>query len=193
MSKNQLLFKRLFDLLFAISLLPILILPLFILFICCTIDTGLFGLFYQKRIGQNGIPFTIYKFRTLKKESHYLGHLDKSASRFGKFMRRTKLDELPQIINVLRGDMGFVGPRPDVPGFADLLTGEDRVVLQIKPGITGPATIKYKNEEVLLRMQADPEIYNQDVIWPDKVEINKKYVQNWSFSVDLGFLIKSIF
>jgi lipopolysaccharide/colanic/teichoic acid biosynthesis glycosyltransferase len=193
LTKNQLFVKRLFDLIFAVLLLPILILPLIILLVASTIDTGLFGIFYQQRIGQHGDRFTMYKLRTLKNEPHFLGHLDKSASGFGKLLRKTKLDEFPQIINVLKGDMGFVGPRPDVSGFADLLTGEDRIVLQVKPGITGPATIKYRDEEKLLRTHEDPEIFNQEVIWPDKVEINKKYVQNWSFSLDLRLLIKSIF
>ncbi len=192
LSKSQLYKKRFFDLLLAFVVFPFIILPLLIIFIICCLDTRSFGVFFQKRIGQEGLPFTIYKFKTLKDEPHFLGHLDKSASVVGKFFRKYKLDELPQIFNVLKGDMGFVGPRPDVPGFADKLKGENRIILQIKPGITGPATLKYKHEEVLLRKQGDPESFNLEVIWPDKVEINKKYVQNWSFSVDLRFLIKSI-
>jgi lipopolysaccharide/colanic/teichoic acid biosynthesis glycosyltransferase len=88
--------------------------------------------------------------------------------------------------------MSFVGPRPDVKGFADQLEGGDRVILIVKPGITGPATITYKNEEALLSQQRDSETYNITIIWAYKVEINKKYVQNWSFSLDLYFITKSI-
>jgi len=192
-TKNQLCIKRLFDVTLAMVLLPILILPILLLVMVSSIDTAQFGLFSQIRIGQHGAPFHIYKIRTLKQEPHKLGHLELSATRFGKFLRRYKLDELPQIFNVIFGQMSFVGPRPDVPGFADKLTGEDRLILKIKPGITGPATLKYKDEEVLLSQQLDPELYNRTIIWVDKVEINKKYVQNWSFSLDLDFILKSIY
>ena len=88
--------------------------------------------------------------------------------------------------------MSFVGPRPDIEGFADVLEGEDRIILEIKPGVTGPATIKYKNEEVLLSQQVDPENYNRTIIWKDKVEINKMYIKNWSFYLDLKYIIQSI-
>ena len=88
--------------------------------------------------------------------------------------------------------MSLVGPRPDIIGFADELKGEDRIILKIKPGITGPATIKYRDEESILANQHNPEIYNRTIIWVDKVEINKKYVQNWSFYLDLNFILKSI-
>jgi len=106
---------------------------------------------------------------------------------------RYKLDELPQLVNVLLGDMSYVGPRPDIKGFADELEGEDRIILGIRPGVTGPATIKYKNEEELLALQDDPETYNRTIIWRDKVKINKKYIENWSFYLDLKYIIKSIF
>jgi lipopolysaccharide/colanic/teichoic acid biosynthesis glycosyltransferase len=115
-----------------------------------------------------------------------------SATRLGRFLRHYKLDELPQIFNVIIGEMSFVGPRPDIVGFADELRGEDRIVLKVKPGITGPATLKYRNEEDILSKQPNPENYNRTIIWKDKVEINKKYVQNWSFYLDLSFLIKSL-
>ncbi|MFT5216674.1 MAG: lipopolysaccharide/colanic/teichoic acid biosynthesis glycosyltransferase [Glaciecola sp.] len=110
-----------------------------------------------------------------------------------RFLRRTKLDELPQLFNVLFGHMSFVGPRPDVPGFADVLTGDDRVILNVKPGVTGPATLKYKNEEQLLVRYSDPETYNRTIIWADKVEINRKYVQNWSFFLDLTYILQSVY
>ena len=191
-SHSQLVGKRVFDLVLALLLLPILLLPILILIVLATVDTRQFGLFSQKRVGQHGRLFHIYKIRTLKQETHRLGALHLSATPLGGYLRRHKLDELPQLFNVLFGQMGFVGPRPDVPGFADQLHGEDRIILKVKPGITGPATLKYKDEDTLLSRQTDPETYNRTIIWPDKVEINKKYVQTYSFSVDLACLYKSV-
>lgn len=106
-------------------------------------------------------------------------------------MRRLKLDELPQLLNVLIGDISFVGPRPDVPGYADTLSGEDRVVLSVRPGLTGPATLKYRDEEKLLASVAEPERYNREVIYPDKVAINKDYVRNYSFLKDLRYILRT--
>ena len=189
---QQVLVKRLFDTLVALLLLPILLVPIVLLVIMASIDTGAYGLFSQVRIGQFGKPFNIYKIRTLKKGVHYLGDLEASATTLGKFLREHKLDEFPQLFNVLKGDMSFVGPRPDLPGFADVLEGEDRIILKVKPGITGPATLKYKDEEDILSKQVNPESYNRTIIWRDKVDINKKYVKNWSFSLDLTFLLKSL-
>ncbi len=191
-SQKQLIAKRIFDVLLSVILVPLAFIPILVLVLISTIDTKSFGIFTQRRVGQHGKLFQIFKLRTLRNETHNLGHLDKSATQFGKFLRRTKLDELPQLFNVLIGDMSFVGPRPDVQGFADELTGDDRIVLRVKPGITGPATLKYKDEEILLSQQSDPETYNRTIIWVDKVEINKKYVQNWSFCLDLSFISKSI-
>jgi lipopolysaccharide/colanic/teichoic acid biosynthesis glycosyltransferase len=155
------------------------------------VDTKKRGVFSQKRVGQHARLFTIYKLRTLKEEEHQLGFLDHSATPIGNYLRRIKLDELPQLYNVLIGDMSFVGPRPDLVSFADELVGEDRIILKVKPGITGPATLKYKNEELLLERQKDPEHYNRTIIWVDKVKINKKYVENYSFYLDLVFILKS--
>lgn len=191
-TKNEIRFKRIFDLLLSLILLPICI-PFIALFVLiATIETRQFGLFTQTRVGQRAKLFKIYKIRTLKKGKHKLGHLDLHATYFGKILRRYKLDELPQLINVLFGKMSFVGPRPDLIGFADELSGEDRIILKVKPGVTGPATIKYRDEEAILALQDDPENYNRTIIWVDKVEINKKYVQNWSFSLDLKYILHSI-
>jgi lipopolysaccharide/colanic/teichoic acid biosynthesis glycosyltransferase len=110
----------------------------------------------------------------------------------GKFFRDTKIDELPQLFNVFLGTMSFVGPRPDVEGYADKLEGEDRIILSIRPGITGPASIKYKNEEEILAEQDNPKEYNDKVIWPDKVAINREYIKNWSLSSDIGYIKKTI-
>ena len=176
----------------SIVLFPIFIIPICLLILLATLDTKQFGVFIQNRVGQHGKLFKIYKIRTLKKESHILGQMEASATKFGVFLRRSKLDELPQLFNVIFGQMSFVGPRPDVVGFADILKGEDRIILKVKPGLTGPATIKYKDEEYILSKQLDPETYNRTIIWADKVEINKIYVKNWSFYLDLKFLIQSI-
>lgn len=191
-TQSQLRKKRLFDIVVSLFVIPLILLPLIILVVIATIDTRLLGIFWQKRIGQYGESFNIYKIRTLKNENHKLGQLDKSATTFGKFLRRTKLDELPQFFNVLIGDMSIVGPRPDVEGFADKLEGDHRIILMVKPGVTGPATLKYKNEESLLAQQLDPENYNRTKIWPDKVRINENYVRNYSFYLDLIFIFKSL-
>ena len=191
MTATQVVVKRCFDFTFALLLLPILGVPLIVLIGMCSIDTKKWGVFSQKRVGQHGRLFSIYKLRTLKDGLHRLGHLEKSATPLGKYLRRTKLDELPQLYNVLIGDMSFVGPRPDLQGFADELKGDDRIILSVKPGITGPATLKYRDEERVLERQNDPEHYNRTIIWVDKVKINKKYVENYSFYLDLLLILKS--
>ena len=137
----------------------------------------------------------MYKFRTMT-----VGHGGSSVSvagenritPFGAKLRKYKLDELPELWNVLIGDMSFVGPRPDVPGYADKLVGEDRKILLLKPGITSPASIKYRNEEELLAQQIDPIKYNDEVIFPDKVKINLNYLENWSFITDIKLIIYTI-
>lgn len=190
-TKRQLKIKRSFDVVLVLLLLPLFLFPILILVIAASIDTKTYGIFSQLRVGQYGKLFKIYKIRTLREGLHQLGHLEKSATPLGKFLRRTKLDELPQLYNVLIGDMSFVGPRPDLQGFADELIGDDRIILKVKPGITGPATLKYKNEERVLERQKDPEDYNRTIIWVDKVKINKNYVENYSFYLDLTFILKS--
>jgi len=179
--------KSLFDYVFALILLPVLLPVIFILVIFSSIDTGKFGIFTQKRIGKNGSLFSIYKIRTMKSES---GSDDiKSISRFSCFLRNSKLDELPQLFNILMGQMSFVGPRPDIPGYADRLVGEDRVILKFKPGLTGPAQLAFRDEEHLLSLQENPLEYNDEVLWPRKIQINKEYVRDWSFSRDLKYLL----
>jgi lipopolysaccharide/colanic/teichoic acid biosynthesis glycosyltransferase len=110
----------------------------------------------------------------------------------GRFLRRYKLDELPELWNVLKGDMSLVGPRPDVPGYADKLEGEERLILQLKPGLTGTATLKYRNEEELLAKQDDPIRYNDEVIWRDKVRINLQYYYNHSLMGDVKILFDTV-
>jgi lipopolysaccharide/colanic/teichoic acid biosynthesis glycosyltransferase len=110
----------------------------------------------------------------------------------GAKLRKYKLDELPQLWNVLLGDMSFVGPRPDVPGYADQLQGPDREVLRLKPGITGPATLKYRDEEELLAGVPDPQHFNDEVIFPDKVRLNRYYLHHYSFCTDMRMIVATL-
>lgn len=150
--------------------------------------------FIQPRVGRNGRLFRMVKFRTMRKNDgantvSVLG--DSRITPTGAWLRRHKLDELPELWNVLTGQMSLVGPRPDVPGYADRLTGDDRLILQLRPGITGPATLKYAREEELLAGVEDPVRYNNEVIWPDKVRINREYYRNHNLFTDLKIIIKT--
>ena len=156
-------------------------------------------LYSQKRVGKQGGLFTLYKFRTMVHNADTMSggsitvENDDRITAIGKLLRRWKLDELPTLWNVLKGDMSFVGPRPDVPGYVDKLVGESRRVLEIRPGITGPATLKYANEEKLLAGVDNPKKYNDEVIFSDKVQINLEYMDNWSFWKDIKIIFKTIF
>lgn len=152
--------------------------------------------FTQKRVGRKGRLFTMYKFRSMT--VHHSGSSVSVAGEnritpLGAVLRRYKLDELPELWNVLIGDMSFVGPRPDVPGYADKLEGEDRLVLNLRPGITGPASLKYANEEELLAKVDDPVRYNDEVIFPDKVRINLKYYYHHSLLGDIKLIFQTVF
>jgi lipopolysaccharide/colanic/teichoic acid biosynthesis glycosyltransferase len=194
LTKKQQVIKRFFDVVMSILLLPFLLAPLIILIIIATLRTKQSGVFIQKRIGKEGRPFSFYKIRSLKGSNHQdINDIAMRQTNFGKWLRSTKLDELPQLFNVINGTMSWVGPRPDIPGYADQLKGEDQIILSVKPGITGPATIKYKNEDLLLLQQNEPLIYNDTVIWPDKVAINKLYVKHWRLINDIRYLWKSVF
>lgn len=152
-------------------------------------------IFTQKRVGKNGKLFIMYKFRSMT-----VGHGGSSVSVAGESritplgakLRHYKLDELPELWNVLIGDMSFVGPRPDVPGYADQLKGSDRDVLKLRPGITGPASLKYRDEEDLLARQTDPQRYNDEVIFPDKVRINLYYLNHYSFIKDIQMIFCTV-
>ena len=149
-------------------------------------------LFKQQRVGKDARLFTMYKFRTMR-----VGHGGSSVSVAGEsritpLLRKYKLDELPELWNVFIGDMSFVGPRPDVPGYADKLTGEDRLILKLRPGITGPASLKYRNEEDILSQVDDPIRYNDEVIYPDKVRINLEYYKHHSFWGDIRYIFRTV-
>lgn len=188
--------KRSFDLVVSFLGLTFSWWLIFIAWVIATFETRSNGFFIQKRVGKDGKIFNVIKIKTMKKvegvDTTITSSNDVRITKSGKFFRDTKIDELPQLINVLIGDMSFVGPRPDVPGYADKLEGEDRIVLSIRPGITGPASLKYKNEEEILASQNDPKWYNDKVIWPDKVKINKDYIKNWSLKKDIQYIIKTV-
>ncbi|MGM1055634.1 MAG: sugar transferase [Bacteroidota bacterium] len=178
--------KRLFDIIFAIVGLLFLGWLTIICWILATIDTKSNGLFIQRRIGQFGKPFSIYKLKTLHPKTLAISPL-------GKFLRKTKIDELPQLFNVLIGEMSVVGPRPDVPGYYDKLKGEEKKILELKPGLTSLATLKYANEETLLAQQEHPLHYNDTVLFPDKVTLNLQYYHTHTFFGDLKIIVKTMF
>jgi lipopolysaccharide/colanic/teichoic acid biosynthesis glycosyltransferase len=194
LTKKQQRTKRFFDLTATLLVFPFVIIPVLLLLLLARVITGANGLFVQTRIGQFGKPFQLYKIRTLKGTKHSdIVAIRNSETSLGSWLRHSKLDELPQLFNVLKGEMSWVGPRPDVPGYADVLQGDDRNMLSLKPGITGPATLKYRDEETLLLQQTNPLEYNDTVIWPDKVRINKEYSKNWSLKQDMKYVLQSVF
>ncbi len=149
-------------------------------------------IFRQKRVGLHGRLFTIYKFRSMSvspSDSLSIAAVEQNRiTPLGEKLRKYKLDELPELWNVLRGDMSFVGPRPDVPGYADKLQGKAREILNLRPGITGPASLKYRDEEYMLLNVADPKKYNDEVIYPDKVRLNLYYLHHYSFWKDMEMI-----
>ena len=189
--------KRIFDIIMAGMGLVLLSPVIMVAFIVASVETKSNGFFVQRRIGQYGQPFKLVKIKSMRAvngvETSVTTSNDVRITKSGSFFRKTKIDELPQLWNVLCGNMSFVGPRPDVEGYADILQGADRVILSVKPGITGPASIAYKNEEEILSMQDNPEKYNLNVIFPDKVRINKKYIEDWSFFGDIKLILMTIF
>jgi len=195
LSLVQKIVKRVFDIVLSLIAICFTWWIMIIAWVVASFDTKSNGLFMQKRIGMRGEVFFIFKIKTMKlvlgNNTTVTTSSDNRITRSGSFFRNTKIDELPQLFNVLFGSMSFVGPRPDVSGFADKLSGEDRIILSIRPGITGPASLKYKNEEIILAEQEYPEAYNRDVIWVDKVKINKMYIKQWSFKKDIIYIIKT--
>ncbi|WP_311440866.1 sugar transferase [Hoylesella buccalis] len=189
--------KYLFDKL--MSLFGLVILSPILLVVACLIRLKMPGgsvLFKQKRVGQHGRLFTVYKFRSMtvagEGKTSIAAAEESRITPLGDKLRRYKLDELPELWNVLKGDMSFVGPRPDVPGYADKLKGEDRNILKLKPGITGPASLKYRNEEELLSSVSDPIAYNNDVIYPDKIKLNLYYYYHYSFVKDIQMIFCTV-
>ena len=189
--------KRLFDIIFSFLGL-IILLPLFIIVpILIKVDSSGPIFFLQERVGLHGKYFKIIKFRSMKVNQNDSLTVtlknDKRITRIGRKLRKYKIDEIPELMNVLIGDMSFVGPRPDVPGYTDLLKGNDRNILKLRPGITSLASIKYSNEEQLLLEQEDPIAYNDDVIFPDKVKMNLNYYENNNIWIDIKIIFATVF
>lgn len=176
--------KRIFDFIFSfISMIVIFPFLVVFLFLAC-IDTNSLGFFCQRRVGQYGKSFIIFKLRSMHCKT-------RNISNYGAFIRKYKIDEIPQFLNVLFGTMSIVGPRPDIEGYYDYLIGENRKILELKPGLTSTATLKYRNEEMLLKQQKNPLKYNDEVIFPDKVQLNLSYYYNQTFLGDLKIIFKT--
>ena len=204
-----------------VSLVGIIVLSPVLLIVALLIKWKMPGpiLFRQQRVGRYGRIFTVYKFRTMtvKAEASVASRNSEASSiasqeqsritPLGEKLRRYKLDELPELWNVLKGDMSFVGPRPDVPGYADQLQGEDREVLLLRPGITGPASLKYRNEDDILEAVDEAlqkgrselpmgittvQEYNDNVIYPDKVRLNRYYLHHYSFIKDIKMIVCTV-
>lgn len=201
-------FKRAFDLIFATVALVLIGWLILLVWIIASIDTRSNGIFAQVRVGRGGQPFRMYKIRTMRasakdpdsgqasagdgwtaasdRDGYRVTHAnDHRVTRVGRFWRNTKLDELPQFVNVWLGQMSLVGPRPAVSEQLAERAEDRAVILSVRPGITGPASLKYQHEEKILAEQSDPAEYHRTVIGPDKIELNKQYVQHWSFTGDL--------
>lgn len=196
LSYSQRILKRSFDLVVSalglISLFPL----IFLLVVASTVDTRQPGIFAQARIGRHGKPFRVHKVRTMRDSASITTTVtvdcDPRITRFGVILRRFKLDELPQLWDVLIGNMSLVGPRPDVAGWADKLVGAERSILSLRPGITGPASLYFRNEEVILSSVERPEEYNRSTIWPKKVELNIQYLNNWTLRRDLALMLETL-
>lgn len=189
--------KRSFDII--ASLIGIILLSPAFLVICIIIKITSEGpiLFKQNRVGINGKMFEIYKFRTMIVNAEKLGTQitigeDKRITKIGKFLRKYKLDELPQLFNVFKGDMSLVGPRPEVPRYVDLYKGEQRAVLSVRPGITDYASLKYSDENDLLGTVENPEDYYINVIMQDKLKLNLQYINNNNIFRDIKIIIQTI-
>jgi len=189
--------KRTFDILFSgIGLL--LLFPLFLCIMVATAVSSKGGVFYkQKRIGLNGKPFRILKFRTMyvgsdKKGLLTVGKKDSRVTSVGYYLRKSKLDELPQLINVFIGDMSLVGPRPEVPKYVDLYSTEDKKVLLVRPGITDYASIQFRNENELLAKSDNPEKTYIEEIMPLKLALNKKYITDKNFFNDIKIILGTL-
>lgn len=154
-------------------------------------------IFRQKRIGAGGVPFDILKLRTMREGAESEGAqitvgADPRVTKVGAFLRAWKIDELPQLVNVVRGEMALVGPRPEVPRYVELYTPEQRRVLSVRPGITDPASIAFRNESELMAAQDDPERYYEEVLMPRKLQLNLDYLSERSLASDLGILVATV-
>lgn len=193
MTPLQAFLKRLLDLTAAVVGLLLFGWLLLIAALCARWSSGGSGFFRQERVGRHGQTFRILKLRTMRVvegvHTTATASDDPRITSVGAFLRGSKIDELPQLWNVLCGDMSLVGPRPDVPGFADLLAGRDRDILKLRPGITGPASLAFREEEQLLAQADDPERYNSEVLFPAKVAMNLRYLDDYTLRADFVYIL----
>lgn len=189
--------KRLFDII--ASLIGLIILSLVFLGVSIAIKIDSKGdiFFKQVRVGKGGKTFNILKFRTMVVNAESLGKQitvgkDNRITKIGGFLRKLKVDELPQLINVFKGDMSLVGPRPEVPKYVDMYTEEQRKVLTVRPGITDMASLRYKDENDILGKVDDPEAYYINTIMPDKLKLNLEYIEKNNIILDIFLIIKTI-
>jgi len=196
MTRTQRFAKRTFDLAASLTGLAVLSPLLALAAVAVKLSSPGPVLFRQQRVGRRGKLFYCAKFRTMRVGAEAQGSVttasDSRVTPVGRVLRRLKLDELPQLWNVLVGEMSLVGPRPDVPGYADKLTGDARRVLELRPGITGPATLAFRDEEALLAQTGNPQEYNDTVLWPKKVALNLAYLDSWGFWRDLGYILATM-
>lgn len=189
--------KRLFDIFF--SLLGLILISPFLIIVSIIIKITSEGpvFFLQERLGQYEKPFFIYKFRTMLINAESLGKQitvkgDNRITKVGKVLRRYKIDEFPQLINVLLGEMSFVGPRPEVKKYVDLYTNDQKEIFKVKPGITDYASLEYRNENDLLSTVEDPEAYYINTIMQDKIKLNKKYIEKNNLFIDVKIILNTI-
>jgi lipopolysaccharide/colanic/teichoic acid biosynthesis glycosyltransferase len=198
LGRRSALFKRTFDVVLTLPGLVVLAIPLAFVALLIKLGDGGPVFFRQERVGKGGRSFQLWKFRTMRERAEHEGPRltvgrDPRITRVGALLRRFKLDELPQLVNVLRGEMSLVGPRPEVPEYVARYTPEQRAVLELVPGITDPASIKYRNESELLAQSADPEASYVNRIMPDKIRMNLEYARRANALTDLGVILRTIF
>ena len=189
--------KRFFDVVLSFLGLLVLFVPLIVVALLIKLDSPGPVLFRQKRIGKGFRPFFIYKFRTMVEDAPRSGPVitlgaDPRITRVGRLLRKSKLDEVPQLLNVLKGDMSFVGPRPEIPQYVEMFRKDYEQILIVRPGITDLASLKYRDEAALLQNYPDPEAAYRKVILPDKIELAKQYLRRSSILFDLQLMIRTL-
>jgi lipopolysaccharide/colanic/teichoic acid biosynthesis glycosyltransferase len=189
--------KRIVDFLLSLSGL-VLLSPIFLV-VSCLVRISSPGpiLYRQRRIGRNGMPFWILKFRSMRDGADQMGGSitpanDPRVTAIGSFLRKWKLDELPQLWNVLKGDMSFVGPRPEIPAYVAGYSDEQRRVLNVRPGITDLASLRYRDEGGVLQRTHDPDRLYREEILPHKLSLNLQYLQNVSFAEDISLIVRTL-
>ncbi|PLW94075.1 MAG: glycosyl transferase [Marinilabiliales bacterium] len=188
--------KRFFDIIFSLLAILILFVPGIIIAFLIIITSKGSAFYRQERVGRNGKSFGILKFRTMYKNSDRKGLLtvgkkDPRITRIGYFLRRSKMDELPQFLNIFAGDMSFVGPRPEVKKYVELYSEEQRLILSIRPGLTDYASIRYFDENTILAQYDDPEKAYIEKVMPDKLKLNLEYIRKMNVVTDMGILLKT--